>query len=79
MCIFIERYMDVFMPVLPISCSARRRCFWGSSRVLGLLVALSGPCERKFEHGEGSCLLGLSPPSQGGPQWRPDLQASTIQ
>lgn len=42
MCVFIGRYMDIFMLVFLISFVGRRRCFWEESGVLGFFRSFFG-------------------------------------
>ena len=62
MCIFIERYMDIFMPVVPISSAGRRRGLRKESRALGSPCSSSGPLGEGNNIMEDTGILGLNHP-----------------
>ena len=52
--VFIESYMDLFMPVMPIISAGRRRCLWKEeSRSISLQLSQALSC-----HPSSSILLG---------------------
>lgn len=76
--VFIESYMDLFMPVMPIISAGRRRCLWKEeSRSISLQLSQA--------LGEGNTsvmgdtgVLGLNPQGptprpREAPRWRPSL------